>query len=176
MRTFLLLSLACGLAFAGTGGGPASYVVGNLDQLSPGVEGTLVLEDSQAVFRSGKAVLSIPYADIGNVALGTKSAPPSDIPLYKVWELHKRFLVEHPMHQMLVFEFTAKDGTRQNMTLEMEESAAAETLNEIEIRQGKRTPPRRATNADSWWGDSLWKTTRNNNTVSPEAVGNSPKQ
>jgi len=32
----------------------------------------------------------------------------------------------------------------------------------------------RATNGDPWWGDSAWKTTRNNNTVSPEDLGNSP--
>ena len=44
---------------------------------------------------------------------------------------------------------------------------------EIEIRQGKHTPPKRAANGDSWWGDSAWKTTRNNNTLSPDTMGNS---
>ena len=62
---------------------------------------------------------------------------------------------------------------RKVLTLEFEEAAANQTVVEIEIRQGKRTPPRHATNGDSWWGDSAWKTTRNNNTVTPESLGNS---
>src|SRR5207249_12052945 len=132
----------------------------------------LVLEQYQLVFRSGKMVLPVPYDDIRNVELGTKVVPPS-IPVYKVWQLHKRFLVERPMRRMVNFEFADKDGKEQSMTLEFDESAANDTLAEIEIRQGKRVPPRRATNGDSWWGDSAWKTTRNNNTVSPEAMGNS---
>ena len=65
-------------------------------------------------------------------------------------------------------------GGRPSITLEFDESAANETLTEIEIRQGKRIPPKRATNGDPWWGDSAWKTPRNNNTVSPESLGTSP--
>ena len=90
---------------------------------------------------------------------------------YKVWQLHKRFLPARSMRQMVNFEFTDKDGNDQTMTLEFEESAANETLVEIETRTGKR---KRATNADPWWGDSAWKTTRNNNSVSPDMMGNSP--
>ena len=165
------LSLLSVTAFAGAGGGPAVYVIGNLGGVSPGAEGMLVLEDDEAVFRSGKVVLSVPYGDIRNVELGTKVLPPTGVPLYKVWQLHKRFLTERPMHQMMNFEFTDKDGNDQTMTLEFEESAANETLVEIETRTGKR---KRATNADPWWGDSAWKTTRNNNSVSLDALGNSP--
>jgi hypothetical protein len=167
------LSLLTVTAFAGAGGGPAVYVIGNLGGVSPGAEGMLVLEDDEAVFRSGKVVLSVPYGDIRNVELGTKVLPPTGVPLYKVWQLHKRFLTERPMHQMVNFDFTDKDGKDQTMTLEFEESAANETLVEIETRTGKR---KRATNADSWWGDSAWKTTRNNNSVSPDMLGNSPKK
>jgi hypothetical protein len=87
--------------------------------------------------------------------------------------LPKRFLTERAMHQMVNFEFADKDGNDQTMTLDFEESAANQTLMEIEIRQGKRTPPRHPTNGDSWWGDSAWKTTRNSNTVSPESLGTS---
>jgi len=148
------------------------YVVGNLDGVSPGAEGILVLEKDQAVFRSGKTVLPMPYSDIHNVELGTKVVP-TFAPVYKVWQLHKR-LVEHPAQRMVNFEFSDKDGNDQTITLELDESAANDTLVEIEIRQGKRIPPKRATNGDPWWGDSAWKTTRNNNTVSPEDLGNSP--
>jgi len=148
------------------------YVVGNLDGVSLGVEGILVLEKDQAVFRFGKTVLPMPYSDIHNVELGTKVVP-TFAPVYKVWQLHKR-LVEHPAQRMVNFEFSDKDGNDQTITLELDESAANDTLVEIEIRQGKRIPPKRATNGDPWWGDSAWKTTRNNNTVSPEDLGNSP--
>jgi len=173
MRGAFTLILASAAAFAGTGGGPAIYMVGNLNAVSPGAEGILALEENNAVFRSGKTVLSLPYGDIDNVELGAKVTSRPDAPLYKVWRLPQRFLTEHPMLQMVNFEFTDKDGNHQSMTLELDESAANETLAEIEIRQGKRIPPKRATNADPWWGDSAWKTTRNKNTVSPEALGNS---
>src|SRR6202051_4173216 len=168
-----VLSLASAGALAGAGGGPAVYVVGDLDEVSPGDEGTLVLDHDAVIFRSGKTVLSLPYGDIHNVELGTKVMPPADAPLLKVWRLPKRFLTERPMHQMVNFEFVDKDGNDQTVTLEFEEAAANQTLVEIEIRQGKRTRPRHATNGDSWWGDSAWKTSRNNNTVAPESLGNS---
>lgn len=172
IRNWSVMLLASVAAFAGAGGGPAVYVVGNLDGVSPGAEGMLVLEQDEAVFRSGKTVLSVPYGDIRSVELGTKVIPNS-IPLYRVWKLHKRFLVERPMQRMVNFEFTDKDGKEQSMTLEFDESLANETLAEIEIRQGKRVAPRRAVNGDAWWGDSAWKTQRNNNTVSPESLGTS---
>ena len=172
MRSISILLLSSVVAFAGSGGGPVVYVVGNLDGVSPGVEGILVLEKDQAVFRFGKTVLPMPYSDIHNVELGTKVVP-TFAPVYKVWQLHKR-LVEHPAQRMVNFEFSGKDGNDQTITLELDESAANDTLVEIEIRQGKRIPPKRATNGDPWWGDSAWKTTRNNNTVSPEDLGNSP--
>jgi hypothetical protein len=168
------LVLFCSLAaLAGAGGGPAVYVVGNLDGVSPGDDGTLLLDRDAMVFRSGKTVLTLPYKDIHNVELGTLVMPPAEAPLYKVWRLPKRFLTERPMHQMVNFEFADKDGKNQTMTLEFEQAAANQTLVEIEIRQGKRTPPKHATNGDSWWGDSAWKTSRNDNTVSPESLGTS---
>src|SRR5579863_9563730 len=173
MRSISILLLSSIVVFAGSGGGPVVYVVGNLDGVSPGAEGILVLEKDQAVFRSGKTVLPMPYSDIHNVELGTKVVP-TNAPLYKVWQLHKRFLMEHPTQRMVNFDFADKDGKDQSMTLEIEESADNETLAEIEIHQGKRIPPKRATNGDPWWGDSAWKTSRNNNTVSPEDMGKSP--
>lgn len=160
-------------ALAGGAGVTAVYVVGNLDGVSPGDDGTLVLDRDAVVFHCGKTVFSLAYSDIHNVELGTRVLPPADAPLYKVWRLHKRFLTERPMHQMVNFQFADKDGNDQIMTLEFEEAVANQTLVEIEIRQGKRTPPKHATNGDSWWGDSAWKTPRNNNTVVPESLGTS---
>ena len=174
MRIGLALLLASGIVFGGAekAGKPAVYVVGNLDQLSPGDEGIFVLDEGKAIFRSGKTVLPIPYADMRNAELGSKVAPPSDVPLYKVWQLHKKF-VDRPMHQMLTVEFVDKKGASQSMTLELDEAAAIDTLMAIELKTGKR---HRATNGEAWWGDSLWKTNQNHNTVSPETLGNPPAQ
>ena len=165
MRTFGVFLLSCVTAFAGASpmGKPAVYVVGNLDNLSPGDEGTLLIEEGKAVFRSGKNVQPVPYAEIHGAELGAKVKPPSDVSPYKVWQLHKKF-TDRPMHQMLTVEF----GDHRTMTLELEETAAAETLEALEIKTGKK---RRATNGEAWWGDSLWKTPQNRNTVSPEALG-----
>jgi hypothetical protein len=173
MRIASLVLLA---SVAALGGGPAVYVVGNLDGVSPGDEGTLALDRDAVVFRSGKAVLSLRYSAIHNVELGTRVMPPTEAPLYKVWRLPKRFLAERPMRQMVNFQFADKDGKDHTMTLEFEEAAASQTLMEIEIRQGKRTPPKHATNGDSWWGDSAWKTNRNDNRVSPDSLGTSPSK
>ena len=114
MRIVSLLLFASVAALAGAGGGLAVYVVGNLDGVSPGDEGTLVLDHDAVVFRSGNTVVSVPYDDIHNVELGTRVMPPSDAPLYKVWRLPKRFLTERAMHQMVNFEFADKDGNDQN--------------------------------------------------------------
>ena len=166
-----ILILSCAAAFAAAGGGPAIYTVGNLEGISPGAEGVVVLEGRKIVFRSGKTVTAIPYTDIVETELGARVTPPDDAPLYKVWRLPKRLSPERVMHQMLTVEFADKNGKPQTMTLEMEEPAAAATLEQIEIRQGKR---HRTKNGDPWWGDNLWKTPRNNNTVGPEALGHTP--
>jgi hypothetical protein len=172
MRIGLLLLLIGGAALAGAnaGGGPAVYVIGNLDGISPGSEGILVLDEGRAIFRSGKTGVAIRYQDIRNAELGTKLNPPADVPLYKIWQLYKRF-AGRTVHQMLMLEFVNKDGNGQSMTLELEEAAAVDTLAALEFRTGKR---HRATNGEGWWGDSLWKTPENHNTVSAEPLGNAP--
>ena len=65
-------------------------MVGNLDNLEPGAEGILQLDAAGLTFHSGKVTLGLPYATIGGAELGAKLTRSSDVPLYKVWELHKR--------------------------------------------------------------------------------------
>jgi hypothetical protein len=48
MRVATMVLLASGIVIAGSGGTPAVYVVGNLEIVSPGAEGILVLEKEQA--------------------------------------------------------------------------------------------------------------------------------
>lgn len=171
MRAGVALLLWCTVVFAAAPGGPALYTVGNLEGISPGAAGIVVLEGRKITFRSGKTTTAVAYTDIQEAELGAKSNPPSDAPLYKVWRLPQRVSPERVLHQMLTLEFADKNGKPQTMTLEMEEPAAVATLEQIEIRQGKR---QRTRNGDAWWGDSLWKTPRNNNTVEPDALGQTP--
>ena len=173
-RIFLRITgvvvLSCLGVSAGSGGGPAVYTVGNIKDLSPGAEGLLILDNKQVTFRSGEVAIAMPYNNIHEAELGAKAMPPAEVPLYKVWQLHKRIRGERVMHQMLTLTVKDSSGDPQSLTLDMEEPAAVETLSEIEIRQGKRKRP---TNGDSWWGDNVWKTTRNNNTVAGEPLGQS---
>jgi hypothetical protein len=172
MRIGLIVLLAGELLRAGVipAGTPAVYVIGNLSGISPGSEGVLALEDSQAVFRSGKTVIPIRYQDLHNAELGTRLNPSAEVPVYKVWQLHKRFSTRSA-HQMLILEFLDKDGNSQTMTLELAETAAGDTMTALDFKLGKK---HRATNGEAWWGDSLWKTPQNQNTVSPEPLGNAP--
>ena len=168
MRSISLLLLSSVIAVAGSGGGPAVYVVGNLDSVSPGAEGILVLEKEQAVFRSGKTVLPMPYADIHNVELGTKVVPPVS-PSLQGLAIAQTLPGESPR---------ATNGELSSSRIKTAKTKASrwssrkppptQTLAEIEIHQGKRIAPKHATNGDPWWGDSVWKTAGNNNTVSPE--------
>jgi hypothetical protein len=169
MRLFFGILFASVAAFAA--GDPAVYSVGNLTGVEIGAEGFLTLNDSKAVFRSGKSSVEIPYKHITNTELGAKITPPSDVPVYKFWELHKRLPGGRPVHQMLTIEFNAKDGAARTMTLEMEEAAAAQVIEQLDYGRGLR---HRTRNNDAWWGDSLWRTTRNENTLNPERLGNSP--
>ena len=172
IRFLLLLVGGAVLAATNTGGGPAEYVIGNLNGISPGSEGVLALEDNRAVFRSGKAAFAIRYQDIHNAELGAKVNPPADAPAYKVWQLHKR-IINRPVHRMLTMEFVDQQGNSQTMTLELEEAAAVDTMNVLDLKLGRK---HRATNGEAWWGDSLWKTPANHNTVSPEPLGNPPSR
>ena len=174
MRLGSLLLFACCVVTAGSKpfGAAAVYVVGNLEGISPGSEGILALEEDKAVFHSGKMAFPIRYHDIHNAELGTKLNPPADAPIYKVWQLHKRF-VGRTTHQMLNLEYADKDGNNQTMTLELDEAAAVDALDALDLKTGKK---HRATNGEAWWGDSLWKTPQNRNTVSADPLGNPPAE
>ena len=164
--------LLCSVAsLAAAAGRPAVYTIGNLEGISTGTEGILAVESDTVVFRTGKANMVIPYANIVETELGPEAEPADSAPLYKIWRLHKRLSPERAIHRALTIEFADKAGMPQTVTLDMEAAAAVETLKQIEIRQGKR---HRTRNGDSWWGDNVWKTQRNGNTVGPDALGNTP--
>ncbi|HEV2200625.1 MAG TPA: hypothetical protein VGR73_12450 [Bryobacteraceae bacterium] len=163
MRAASLLALtlaACGLSHAATNS-EATYVVGNLNGLEPGAEGTLQLDGDRLTFRSGKLTIEAPYAQVTGAELGAKLTHSNDAPpLYKVWQLHKRFGGDKTIYQNFTVTFKDASGNDQTMTLEMTERAAAETQETLEVRTGRRAHQQR----DDWWGDDRWRTNRNHET------------
>jgi hypothetical protein len=122
--------------------------------------GLLAAADSATVtYIDGKTALhsiQIPYAQISKAELGViVPHTPDPEPLYKVWALPKR-LVKTETQQMKV-AFTDENGRDQTMTLEMPKTSVDGVLGTIE-----RYSPKVANT--SWWGDGVWKTTRNRDT------------
>ena len=116
MRLFGILIMSCAGLYAGAAaGGPAVYTVGNLHGISPGTEGSVSLEGRKLVFRAGKSVTAVSYADIMDTELGAKTAPATDAPLYKVWKLPKRINPDRVLHQMLTIEFADKEIGRAHV-------------------------------------------------------------
>ncbi len=158
MRWIFAVMLAGGSLWAGDNLS-ATYVIGNIDGLSTGDDGSLRVFADQAIFRSGKTVITVPYSKITDTDLGPETSHPSDIPLYKIWQLHKRFQAANTTYRNLTLNFKDSSGSDQSLTLEIEQSAAEDTLNTIEIARGRR-PAHRA--RDNWWGADLWRTSRTN--------------
>lgn len=148
---------------------PAMYAIGDIQELSAGTAGTILLEDRQATFESANISIPIAYDTIQNVELGARLTPGKE-PAYKVWRLHKRF-EERPLRRMLNIAFKDKSGQIRNITLQLSENAALQVQEALELRSGKR---RRPTVSDAWWGDSVWKTKRNGDTLSDDRLGTAP--
>jgi len=169
MRAASLLALtlaACGLSHAATNS-EATYVVGNLDGLEPGAEGVLQLDGDKLTFQSKKLTVEAPFAKITGAELGAKLTHSNDAPpLYKVWQLHKRFGGDKTVYQNITVTFKDASGNDQTMTLEMTATAAAETQETLEVRTGRRARRQQ----DEWWGDDLWRTNRNHETWDKSAA------
>jgi len=136
----------------------ATYVVGNLDGMEAGAEGSLGVDSDRLLFRAEKTSVDVPFRKIVQVELGPTLTHSVDVPLYKVWQLHKRFLAEKPTYQNLTLNFKGDDGKEQSMTLEMLERATLRTYDTILIKTGRK--PRHP--KEDWWGDSVWRTNRTN--------------
>ena len=181
MKSFALLAVFSMAAFAASHSETTTYVDGNVKGVSPNTGGTLVLSDEKTmVFRTGLANVEVPYEGISKVELGAVKETSHDVPLYKVWQLHKRFSGGNKTEtQLLIVGFKNGDGEEQSMTLELAEGAMKGVVSTLEQRTGKSFGPEKqaaktapakgasqAKNApknsnDAWWGDDYWKTTRN---------------
>ena len=169
-----------------------TYVDGNLTGVAPNTGGTLLFSDDKAVyFRTGLETIPVPYASISKAELGATKVHSHDVPLYKVWALHKRFSGKTET-QLLTLEFKTEEGEEKTMTLELAHSVAPNVLSTIqshsavEVAAAEPTEPPKALKtvrpaqtkpaAEGWWGDSVWKTTRNADKWNKPAATSAPDQ
>lgn len=181
----VLLSLTA--AFADSRPQTTTYVDGNLNGVSPNSGGTLMFSDEKAMYlHTGLETVAIPYEGIDKAELGAVKETSHDVPFYKVWaRRHPK-----TQTQYLIVNFKNEQGEDKTMTLELDTAAASSVLADLETRTGKKfaaetaaadenkpelkterpaknpatpAPAAAATTkpADGWWGDSMWKTSRN---------------
>jgi hypothetical protein len=172
MRIPILLALFGGIVFAAANVHTTTYVVGNLDNVSAGAIGTVNLSDANAiVFRTRETTVEVAYPNISKAELGARVTHTPDVPLYKVWQLHKRLLAPRDSTQYLTVDFKSANGEDRTMTLELDTSVASDMLAVIEIHQGKRPAAVYDAHPDQWWGDGTWRTNRNTPKWSPSGSG-----
>jgi hypothetical protein len=131
-----------------------TYVGGNIADFAPNTGATLSMNGSKSMeLRSPQHSVQVPYGQIQKAELGsvvTHSSEP-EAP-YRFWALPKR-LVATEARQMTV-SFANGDGQDQTMTIELSKKSADRVLATIERHSAKVA-------SDNWWGESVWKTTRN---------------
>ena len=160
-RTAFLTLFVCGAIYAASPRPEAStYVDGNVSSLKPHTGGTLVFTDDHSMtFRTGLAEVAVPYSKILRAELGATQTHTHDAPAYQVWKrLHKTET------QLLTVEFKNGSGSNQTMTLELSRPAASSVLATIEEKTHPSDSAKIAkadSSKDEWWGDSYWKTHRN---------------
>jgi hypothetical protein len=168
--------LACATVFAASRAETTTYVDGNLTGLSPNTGGTLLFSDDKAlVLRTGLATVSVPYSAVTRSELGPTRETSHGAPIYKVWARHKKTET-----QFLTVDFKNDEGLSRTMTLELAQSSAPTVLAAIQNHTGTKpgamvssTKPINSPNdkgavaspatkpGSDWWGDDVWKTTRN---------------
>jgi hypothetical protein len=174
--------LACGLLVSGNVfGAPrpetSTYIDGNVSTLKPNTGGTLVFTDDKSMtFRTGLAEVAVPYSSISKAQLGATQEHSHDMPLPGPLKLLTR--LHKTETQLLIVEFKNGLGESQTMTLSLAKPAASTVLSTIAVHTAKPADAKGAEQStvasakadpqsdskDAWWGDSFWKTNRNQDT------------
>jgi hypothetical protein len=187
---------AAGLALADSSPQTATYVDGNVAGVAPKTGGTLLFAGDETMnFRTGLTNVAILYANISHAELGAVVQTSHNEPIYKVWALHKRFAAK-PQSQYLIVNFANEEGEAKTMTLELSQAGAPEVLSLIQTHNAKAVAPgqtqvaaagnfkktakpnvmKAGPESSEWWGDDLWKTTRNADKWGKSSIANSPEQ
>ena len=155
--TLPTLTILAGGLLAAADSATVTYIDGNVANLAPNSGATLYLNNPQSMeLKTPLHKVEIPYSQISKAELGSVAVHTSEPqPLYKVWALPKR-LMKSETQQMTV-AFTDGNGQDQTMTIEMSKAYADGVLTTIERHSAKVANT-------TWWGDNVWKTTRNKDT------------
>ncbi|MGH9558392.1 MAG: hypothetical protein ACRD30_04065, partial [Bryobacteraceae bacterium] len=87
--------------------------------------------------------------------LGAIHATGPEAPFYKIWDLPQRLRRTHTQDLTVKFQ---SEGKERTMTLELPQADAPDILALIQHHGEQQADE---DTAGQWWGDSLWKTTRN---------------
>jgi hypothetical protein len=135
MRIALILAagtLASGLALAAGRTENITYVDGNLTGVTRQSSGAVAYSGADALdLKAGQATVAVPYAGISKAELSAPHQHSSDVPLYKVWALHKHFSKTET--QLLTVDFKDDKGEARSMTLEMAAPGAFSVWNAIKL-------------------------------------------
>jgi hypothetical protein len=181
ITSFLALgALACAAAIGAAPPQTTTYVDGNLTGIAPNTGATLLFSGDAAMsLRAGATSVVVPYESIGKVELGVTKVHSHDVPLYRVWSLHKRFTGKtRTQYLTVVFKDNGEDKT---MTLELAQANASDVVATIQSHTSPGVVAARvATSANpagsEWWGDEYWKTTRNVDRWNKTVAANGPEK
>jgi hypothetical protein len=149
-----LLTLGTCLTLA-AGPKDVTYLAGSLEGITS--KATLDLTNTKVmVLRSGSIKIEIPYMAISKSDVKTQEFAEKE-PLYKVWTLGSRLMPPTPQEEYSL-EYRDAKGATTTVTLGMEKSVA----DKLSARLAK-AEERKAAQRGDWWGDSYWKTKRNQN-------------
>lgn len=124
------------------------FTSGNVAAIPAQIEGRLDLNDPELFqFHYGKPTWSLPWARIKSITVGEKQGSE---PLVKIPKLTKR---------MRVFTLEFDDSGFAEFDIPLADSYAVLPL--LEQRTGKGVALANAQTPGGWWGDGVWKTTRN---------------
>lgn len=204
MKRILLFAIVCGTAFAASRAETTTYVDGNVTGVSPNTGGTLLFADDKTmIFRTGLATVNVAYATISRSELGATREISHDVAFYKVWAKHKKtetqFLIvdfknEEGEARTMTLELAQasasgvlaaiQDHTGPNHEPVLAGAKSDSSARQAAITKGPVNNPKDAGAVASpatkvgsdWWGDDIWKTTRNASTWSRPTGTTAPEE
>ena len=160
-RVLILTAAAAAIVFGATGD-PVAYREGTIQGIPANAGGKLELDGKNVVFHYGNNHLAIPYQNITAVEL---SGPPEwKEPAYKFW---KKFPASTDKDRRLTLRFNAEPNVNKMMVFTVSPLVGENIRRSIDSVTGKSFSDKPApgtvttTWREDWWGDRIWKTSRN---------------
>jgi hypothetical protein len=158
------LGLACCLGLSAAGGDPATYTQGTVKGLPLQAQGRIELDGQNLIFHHGSNHLMVPYQNITAVDVDIPGGGKE--PVYKVWKLHRRLGSDSSLRRLTV-RFVAEPDVVKMMVFTMAPEHAAHVQRSLQPATAKSFDKKpemgevKNVYREEWWGDSMWKTTRN---------------